>query len=177
MTDYLKEMHLLLNKIHSMAERDHQELVDRGIDCQLKNCKHNYIYLDEKYHEQRYPIPIIEIMNKGDIGYNLDKIFFEFSFNKEDFLKLDLKYILNNFEDIEIYGGEDCLIDLYEKGDAVEDILEKFDHSDQECVMVCLYFDHDKKDLLELFFEVYDDVLPAWYNLKRRPNPQKRKLI
>jgi len=34
---------------------------------------------------------------------------------------------LNDFEDIEIYGGEDCLINLYEKGDAVEDILENFE--------------------------------------------------
>jgi len=55
MIDGLKEMNLLLNKIHSMAERDHQELVDRGIDCQLKNCKHNYIYLDEKYHKRDIP--------------------------------------------------------------------------------------------------------------------------
>ena len=28
---------------------------------------------------------------------------------------LDLKYILNDFEDIEMYGGKDYLIDLYEK--------------------------------------------------------------
>jgi len=51
-------------------------------------------------------------------------------------------------------------MDLYEKGDAGEDILEKFDHSDQEYVMVSLYFDHDRKDLLEPFFELCDDMLP-----------------
>ncbi len=60
-----------------------------------------------------------------------------------------------------MYGGEGSLMDLYEKGDTEEDIFSRFDHTDQESGMVCLYFDHDRKDLLELFFELCDDMLPV----------------
>ncbi len=44
-------------------------------------------------------------------------------------------------------------MDLYEKGDTEEDVFSRLDHTGQESGMVSLYFEHDRKDLLELFFE------------------------
>ena len=155
----LKETHLLLNKLYSMAKKDYQKLLRRNIDCSLKNYKYNYIKLNGKYHKQEYPIPIIECKNKGDIGYNLDKVFFEFSFDENEFLNLNFDYILNNFEDIEMYGGEDCLIDFYEKGNSEEDIINEFKSSDEVIALVSLYFDHDEESLIDLFLDVCKNII------------------
>lgn len=155
----LKETHILLNKLYSMANKDYQELLGRNVDCSLKNYKYNYIKLEEKYHKQEYPIPIIECINMGDIGYNLDKVFFEFSFGKNEFLNLNFSYIMKNFEDIEMYGGGDCLVDFYEKGDLKKDIINKFKSSNEEIAMVSLYFEHYKVNLTDLFLEVCKNII------------------
>ena len=97
---------------------------------------------------------MIEVKKFGDIGYNLDKIFFEFSFKKQEIFDLNFDYILNNYKDIEVYGGKDCLIDFYEEGDTAEEVINKVDLSNEENIMFSLYFDHSQEKLIKKFLEV-----------------------
>ena len=150
----IKEIHILLNKIYEIADKDYRELLDCDIKCNLIYCRNNYIYYEGEYHLQKYPIPVIDIKGSGDIGYNLDNIFFEFSLNKTDFLNLNFEYILNSFEEVEVYGGENCLLDFYDKGGSVEEIKTKVSISDEENVMLSIYVDYDKENIINLFLDL-----------------------
>ena len=150
----IKKIHILLNKIYKIANKDYHNLLDCDIKCNLIYCRNNYIYYEGEYHLQKYPIPVIDIKGSGDIGYNLDNIFFEFSLNKTNFLNLNFEYILNSFEEVEVYGGENCLIDFYDKGDSVEEIKTKVRISKKKKVMFSIYHDYDKENLIDLFLDL-----------------------
>jgi len=86
-------------------------------------------------------------------------LFFEFSFEENEFLNLDFDHILNNFEEFEMYGGDDCLIDFYEKEKSKKDILNKFKMLDEDIAMVSIYFDHDEDGLIDLFLDVSKNII------------------
>src|SRR6056297_3362542 len=112
----IKTIHKHLNQIYIRANNDYKDLLNRRFVCQLVFFKENYLQVDGQYELQHYPIPIITVNEIGDIGYNLDRIFFEFAFEKSDFLSKNLGYLIH-FDSLEIYGGQDCLVDFYQKGD------------------------------------------------------------
>lgn len=143
-----------MNRIYKTADEDYQELLNRKCKCELIFCSNNYLYYDGEYHIQKYPIPVIDIKNSGDIGYNIDKIFFEFSFDKTIFLDIAFGYILIKFKEVELYGGSNCLIDFYDEGDSVEDIKNKIRLSNEETIMLSLYFDYNQEKIIESFFTV-----------------------
>ena len=149
MDSSLKKIHQKLNKIYLRAEKDYHKLLAKEISCQLLNFNNNYIKIDGQDQLQKYLIPIISFQSGGDLGYNLDKIFFESAFNLEEFLSLDLAPIFSEYREIEIYGGRDCQIDFYEKGDTNEIVKEKVRASSEDTIMVSIYFDYDQKNLLD----------------------------
>ena len=150
----IKTIHERLNQIYIRANNDYKDLLNRRFTCQLVFFKENYLQVDGQYQLQHYPIPIITVNEIGDIGYNLDMIFFEFAFEKSDFLEIDLSHILNHDNAIEIYGGDDCLADFYQKGDTQEIIREKVQHSYEQNIMMSVYFDYAYDRLIDTFIEI-----------------------
>ncbi len=159
----LKNIHQKINKIYLRAEKDYQALNKKQISCQLESYKNNYVKINGQYQLQKYPIPVISLQNGGDIGYNLDKIFFETAFKRDEFLNLELVSILSQHEDIEIYGGRDCHKDFYQKDDNPAKIREKVKESTENTIMVSLYFDYNKEDLLDRVIN-FANKKEAWQN-------------
>lgn len=150
----VKAIHEHLNQIYIRANNDYKDLLKRRFVCQLEFFKENYLQVDGQYQLQHYPIPIISVNEIGDIGYNLDRIFFEFAFEKEDFLYTDLSYFINHYDSIEIYGGHDCLVDFYQKGDPPEKIRNKVQHSDEQTIMLSVYFEYAYEGLIDTFIKM-----------------------
>src|SRR6056297_2794134 len=100
--DSIKTIHEHLNQIFIRATNDYKDLLNRRFVCQLDFFNENYLQVDGQYQLQHYPIPIITVSEIGDIGYNLDMIFFEFAFEKSDFLSKDLGYLIHHFDSLEI---------------------------------------------------------------------------
>lgn len=140
--DKTEQIHYLLNEIYAAANKDFADLKNHGIQCKLLFADKNYIKLHDKYELQYYPIPIIEIKNLGDIGYNLDYIFFECSFDKDDVKNIKLQSILEEFKNVEIYSGKDCLKDFYNKGDTAETVISRIDQSDEDIIMLSIYSEY-----------------------------------
>ena len=152
--DTIKAFHGHLNHIYTRANNDYKDLLNRRFVCQLDFFKENYLQVDGQYELQHYPIPIITVKETGDIGYNLDRAFFEFSFEKSDFLSKDLSYLIHHFDSLEIYGGHNCLVDFYQNGDTPEMIRNKIHESDEQNIMLALSFDYCYDGLIDTFIEV-----------------------
>ena len=43
----------------------------------------HYIKINDKYEYQKYPVPVISIEGKGDIGFNIDGVWIEFFIDRE----------------------------------------------------------------------------------------------
>lgn len=149
----LKAIHDHLNRIYTRATKDYKGFLNRCVDCRLDFFKENYLHIDGQYRLQHYPIPIISVNEIGDIGYNLDQIFFEFALEKKDFLSKDLSDFINHYNSLEIYGGHDCLIDFNEKNDTPEMIRKKVQHSDETIIMLSVYFDYACDSLIDTFIK------------------------
>ena len=154
----IKDLHNHLNDIYHIAEKDYQVLKSKKIKCKLINNAGNYITFDGEYHYQKYPIPIIEVKDVGDIGYNIDSIFFEFSIKRERFLQTDFRVILDNFANVQVYGGQDCLTDFYKGNDCADEIMDKVKLSYEEDIMLALYFDYSEDQIVNKFIEVVDSL-------------------
>ncbi len=76
----IEKMNNYLNDLFSKAKNAYKKLIELGYPCQLIFADKNYIKIAGKYEIQQYPIPILEVKNIGDIGFNLDLIFLSFPF-------------------------------------------------------------------------------------------------
>lgn len=64
-------IHNTLNYIYSLAENVFKTLkVENELKVSYGFFNGNYIKINEKYEYQKYPIPIISIATKGDIGFD-----------------------------------------------------------------------------------------------------------
>lgn len=149
--DKIEEIHHLLNDIYTTADNDFTDLKKHGTECKLILTDKNYIKLHDQYKLQHYPIPIIEIKDFWDIGYNLDYIFFECSLRRDDAKNLNLNIIFEKFKNVEIYGGKDCLKDFYNKGDTAETVIRRIEQSDEDIIMLSLYFEYGVESTYELY--------------------------
>lgn len=111
----MREIHEILNRIFVYANETADFLEHNKIDNQLQYIAGNYIKIDGAYELQAYPIPVILIKGKGEIGFNLDGIYFEFVMKKDTALRLDIEEFETDYE-FEIYGAEDTEQSYYRSG-------------------------------------------------------------
>lgn len=151
----IKEVHEFINSIYEKSEEAFKRLSENeDMKCTYTVCKGNYLKIDSKYSYQRYGIPIIVVENVGDIGFNLDGIFFEFFLDRYELANIDFNEISNRH--IEIYGAEDCSVDYYKNGDKLRDVKRKIEGSAENSFGIAFYYnscDVDK-DIIEEFIKI-----------------------
>lgn len=111
----MREIHEVLNKIFVYANETADFLEKNKIENQLQYIAGNYIKIDDAFELQAYPIPVILIKGKGEIGFNLDGIYFEFVMKKDTALRLDIEEFSKDYE-FEIYGAEDTEQSYFRSG-------------------------------------------------------------
>ncbi len=143
----LEKVHLMLNNLYERAQELRDELMSRGFKCRIVDAKGNYLLLSGSYVRQQYAIPVVEVEEKGDIGFNLDGPFFEFSLSREQLTRIDLKSLRRRFR-VEIFEGDSAMTDFYSDGDSLQNVLNRTALSEASAIMLALYVDPTTENLL-----------------------------
>lgn len=153
----VKEVHEFINSIYEKSEEAFKRLSeDEDMKCIYTICKGNYLKIDSKYSYQHYGIPIIVLENVGDIGFNLDGIFFEFFLKRDELVNIDFSEISDRH--IEIYGAEDCSVDYYKNGDNIRDVKRKIEESTENSFGIAFYYNS---------YDVDRDIIDEFIKIKR----------
>ena len=95
---------------------------------------HSFKENDEFYLEY-YPIPVITLSDRVDIGVDIDQIYFEFKLSREEAVLFDYKEIaMYHFE---VYGIEDYYNDFYDE-ENTDTIVSNIENSDEHEVGVSI---------------------------------------
>lgn len=154
-SNIINSIHNKLNHIYSLGE-DVFESIKNESNLQVNYgfFSGHYIKVNGRYEYQKYPIPVVSIEGKGDIGFNIDGVWFEFFIDKVVFSKVDIESLISMYK-VEIYGGNNCLIDFYIEGKSVSDIFHDIDISDEKTMGIAIYLDNMKSpSIKEIFFDV-----------------------
>lgn len=97
---------------------------------------------DGAFVTEHFPIPIISIDELGDIGVDIDSIWFEAALPKERALALNYAEIIDRYK-IEIYGSENYLDDLFNEQIDVSKIAGNIAASPDTSICVLFYLSMD----------------------------------
>lgn len=148
------DIHETLNALFTLANETADKLDEKNIDSQINYVAGNYLKVKEGYALQAYPIPVILIKGKGDIGFNLDGVFFEFFVKKQTAMRLSVEAFSNDYA-IEVYGAEDCETDYYREGMTTEAFKRGIEKSKENGFGIAFYFDAFT-DGAEAIYEAFD---------------------
>jgi len=89
---------------------------------------------------EAFPIPVISITGVGEVGVDIDYIWFEVVVPKEKALVLDYNSIANEYR-FEIYGSQDYLTDIYNEQVAISDIASGIKNSPETDFCIQFYLE------------------------------------
>ncbi len=150
----MREIHDTLNKIFVYANVTADFLEQNKIDHQLQYTDGNTIKIDDAYELQAYPIPVILIKGKGEIGFNLDGIYFEFVMKKDTALRLEIEEFAKDYE-LEIFGVEDIEQSYYKSGMSRESYKKGIQNSKENGFGIAFNFD-ETIEPSEKLYETFD---------------------
>ena len=147
-------MHNRLNEIYSLSENIFEEIkIELPLITSYDLIKGNYIKINEKYEYQKYPLPIVTVKDKGDIGFDINGVWFEFFLDKNN-ITVDLLENLKSKYKFEMYSGFDCLIDFYTEGRTIADVIYAVNNSKDKTIGISVYLDTTQMiDIKKNFFK------------------------
>lgn|GEM_PF-629484 len=156
------EMHAFLNLLVDSANKVKNELRENGWECVLRHSAGNYVKIEQQYEEQRYAIPLIIVDGIGDIGFNLDGVFFEFGRDPKryDFAEM-IGRLTRISSQVEIYEYRDDLyIDYYSPGIDPEEAGQRIAQEGSYCVMINIYFpgSYTPAKMADMFAEAVQQI-------------------
>lgn len=95
---------------------------------------HSFKENDEFYLEY-YPIPVITLSERVDIGVDVNQIYFEFKLSREEAVMFDFNEL--SMYHFEVYGIEDYYNDFYVE-DNVDTVVQNIENSDEQEVGVSI---------------------------------------
>jgi hypothetical protein len=150
----MREIHNTLNKIFVYANETADFLEHKQIDHQLQYIAGNYIKIDDAYELQAYPMPVILIKGKGEIGFNLDGIYFEFVMKKDTAMRLDIEAFSKDYE-FELYGAEDTEQSYYKSGMSRDSFTNGIQKSKEKGFGIAFNFE-EAIEPAEKLYETFD---------------------
>lgn len=160
MDSCLQSTHILMNHLYEKADEIEAVLMSENWDYERGDYTNHFIKIDGKTVLQHYFIPVFTVKGKGDMGVNLDGIFFECLCSKDSVSFVFLQKLLEKFPFVEIYGFNDCLIDFYKKGDSLADVIQKIKPSTEEKIQFSVLYPLDESSavIVKSFKEFSDDI-------------------
>lgn len=132
----------LYKELCAKADTIRKSIKSEGYDCTYGFFNNHSIKIDKSFVTEYYPIPVISISNIGDIGIDIDNIWFEICLSKETAVSFNYSKILGLYK-FEIYGAEDYLSDLYNEDVNPLDIIRNIELSKETKVCLIIYFNKD----------------------------------
>lgn len=145
-----REIHDRLNQIFVFANETAGFLNQEKIDNQLQFIAGNYLKIEDSYELQAYPIPVILVKGKGEIGFNLDGIYFEFVMKKETASRVDVGAFEKDYK-FEIYGVEDKDQSYYREGMSKDSYEAGLKKSKEKGFGIAFYFENGFESAEELY--------------------------
>lgn len=136
----IREVHDNLNQIFVLASEVADYLEKSKVENQLQFIAGNYIKIEESFELQAYPIPVLLIKGKGEIGFNLDGIFFEFVMKKDTALRLDVEGLSKDYN-FEVYGVDNPEISFYDRGMTNQSYVDGIGKSKENGIGIAFYFE------------------------------------
>jgi len=117
-----------------------RELLKLGHTIKKGYYNNHSVKIDGSFVTEFFPIPVITIKGVGDIGVDLDHVWFEVLLSKEKAISLDYNSIAKEYR-FEIYGSQDYLRDIYNEQIAISDIVPNIKDSPETYFCVLFYFE------------------------------------
>ncbi len=137
--DYLNNIYLpLWEKYNELCKSlKEAEIKIAGGFFNNHSVKHNNTFITEYF-----PIPVILMENRGDIGIDIDSIWLEIKLTKEMALNLDYTQLASTYL-FEVYGAENYLSDIYNEQTDISDIVNNIHKSEESTLCICFYFNKE----------------------------------
>lgn len=146
--NYLNEIY---GSVYDRAKEIYLEIFSTGQNAMFG--WHN-MHSTKNGHEmltQFYPIPVISIEAVGEIGVDIDSVFFELRVSKEKALELDYEQLGAHYE-IEVFGQNNYLEDLYHKDMTRDAVIQKIKDTEEVNIKIYARFPADVKAIALLEF-------------------------
>lgn len=149
----IQKIHKFLNRLYEKADELSLCLKQRSLKPKSGSYTHHYVKFGGKLCLQRYYLPVLTVAGGGDIGVNLDGVFFEFVVPKKSVDAAKIRKLLKAFPQVEIYGLKNCLESFHDKADTAAQVLEKLEKSTERRVQFGLTFalDMPAKTIVKYF--------------------------
>jgi len=118
-------------------DRDLREL---GYTITKSFYNNHSVKIDGSFVAELFPIPVITVKGIGDIGVDIDYVWFEVLLPKEKVLLLDYNSIAKEHR-FEIYGSQDYLKDIYNEQIAISNIVPGIKGSPETDFCILFYFE------------------------------------
>ena len=117
-----------------------QALSRNGIDAKWGWYANHSVEVDGEYQTEKFPIPVVDVGNLCEIGFNLDGCWLEFQLPRAEALVFDWGQLP---KDAEVYGVENYLMDFYHIGMDRAGIAVRIEESAEQAVNAALAFPAD----------------------------------
>ena len=145
----IKELNELYQIIHEERAMVMAILEHHYLDYTLGYYPYHSFKENNEFFIEQYPIPVLTIQETVDIGIDINQIFFEFKFTREDAVSFDYKRLLPFT--FEVYGVDDFYHDFYLEEDIESIIPNILNSSEQEVgLSIILSKDDIEEDVLEV---------------------------
>lgn len=154
------EVHHFLQRQYEKMMTTKNEFEKRGLKIKLGFFNNHYVMIENKWEHQGYAIPLLDIEGRDcAIGFNLDKIFFEFSsIDKVRVNEAMLVSLISKFSSFSIYGVKDYFNEFYFPHLQPSEIVRCIHASDETMVQMSMYFDYNDPDIVKHFVAALDIV-------------------
>ena len=132
-----------------------QNLLERGYAVTSGFYNNHSIKIDGSYVTEYFPIPVVTVKGVGDadyissIGIDVDSIWFEVVLSKENMLSQNFETLVQE-HNIEIYGVENYLDDIYCAGGNPSEIAVNIANSNETHFCITFYLEQNVN---------FDDIL------------------
>jgi hypothetical protein len=137
----VNQLNDIYKPICDRADSLSRELQESGYTMKKGFFNNHSVKIDGSFVTEHFPIPVIFVEGVGDIGIDLDYVWFVVIFPKEKALSLDYYSITKDYK-VEIYGSQDYLKDIYNEKIAISEIVPGIKDSSETDFCVQLYFEH-----------------------------------
>jgi hypothetical protein len=136
----LNQLNCIYKPLWEKSVELNRDLQDLGYETSCGFYNNHSIKIDSDFYTEFFPIPVIFIEGIGDIGIDVDSIWFEVTFSKEKALGLDYHSVAKDYR-FEIYGVAGYLDDIYNEHTELSDIIPNLMGNSESAFHISFYFE------------------------------------
>jgi len=147
----------IYGKVNEIMTRIQLLLGEKEITYQWGYYKnHSYRKWNGEWRVEAFPIPVISIENYGDLGIEIDSVFFEVVISRNHALDFDFHRLADTT--FELYGAEMYTQDYYNQDMDLDGIRERIENSMEEAFGIQFYISFDKiEQQLEYVLKLFQE--------------------